>query len=315
MKTAILILAVVAAAYGMSTFELDDGDDCTAIGSLFPHPDCSKYYICDNYVLKVQFCPAGTLFSSANQSCLYPRDVPECVGGTRPPITTQAPTTLSTSTAAPNTTLSTTTLAPNTTLSTTTLAPNTTLTTPRPTTTTDLPTESSTVEDESTTTEGYSTTEEDSTSTTSGGNSTSTTTEEPITSTQYPSVCDTDGVYTTPYPGNCSLYYLCANGKPTVRQCPEGTLFDPKTGVCNLADLVPECTSAFCDDEEVSYKPVPGNCTIFLICVFGEVSAGFCQEGTLFDPVLLECNVADNVNCTSNTDLFWDDKRQGIRLY
>ncbi|OXA54513.1 uncharacterized protein LOC110850360 [Folsomia candida] len=98
---------------------------CPDGSNFWPHPDCQFYYECnfgDAPTLKQ--CPADLYWDVARSFCNLQENVPECVGGTRPPVTT-------TTTTPPTTTTGPTTTRPTTTTPTTT-------TTPRPTTT--LPT-------------------------------------------------------------------------------------------------------------------------------------------------------------------------------
>lgn len=55
-----------------------------------------------------------------------------------------------------------------------------------------------------------------------------------------PTACPETGISPMPVPSSCSDYLFCANGVASVRRCPEGTLFDPQLGTCNVASRV-EC--------------------------------------------------------------------------
>jgi hypothetical protein len=55
-----------------------------------------------------------------------------------------------------------------------------------------------------------------------------------------PNLCPSDVVVNLPHNNNCSLYWLCVFGDPTLKQCAPGLLFDPTIGQCNVADQV-EC--------------------------------------------------------------------------
>lgn len=68
---------------------------------LIPHPMyCQFCYLCDDGVAYLRECPSGLYFNPRLESCDLPQNVPECVGGTRPPTgsTTPVPTTTTTTT-------------------------------------------------------------------------------------------------------------------------------------------------------------------------------------------------------------------------
>jgi len=317
------LFLVAACVTGYSVVRSDDLENtiCNEDGVLVPHQDCSKYYICDNGLLILQACSVGTIFNEKEGICDFPANVPECVGGTRPPETTA---TTSTTTARPNTTTTS-----RTTTTTTTEVPTTpeeiltteqeedqttteevttrnTTTTRRTTTTTttEVPEEpTSTTEEEEATTTRNTTRRTTTTTTTEGPTEDYTqSTEETIETTTVDNrICKDDGVYTLPVPGNCTLYTLCAHGQAVQQQCPPGLFYDPEIGVCNLADLVEECSAPLCAQGEIVFKPVPGNCTAFILCADGESSTGTCPNGTLFDPLVLQCNLASLVECEDSS--------------
>jgi hypothetical protein len=68
--------------------------------SLLPHQDCTKYIVCDEGLQSLMNCPPNLFFNTEELVCDFPRNVPECVGGTRPPrpTTTQIPSTTTTTT-------------------------------------------------------------------------------------------------------------------------------------------------------------------------------------------------------------------------
>jgi len=108
-----------------------------------PHPNCSLYYLCGPVPI-LQQCPSTPVlyFNPLIEACDFPANVPECVGGTRPPTgtTTPVPTTTQTTTRpTTNATTQTTTRATTTTAAPTTTARTTTPTTTRQTNATDTP--------------------------------------------------------------------------------------------------------------------------------------------------------------------------------
>lgn len=90
---------------------------CPPIGVvLLPHPDCSKYVVCDEGLDSLMDCPPDLYFNPKDEIgyCDFPENVEECVDGTRPPSGSTPPvTTTTTRTTEPNVT--TTTVAPSTT--------------------------------------------------------------------------------------------------------------------------------------------------------------------------------------------------------
>lgn len=300
----IFALLVVAALCGVGQsrwFVNDDeleGTPCSGDGFV-PDEDCTKYYICSNGELVLMECAGGTFFNPEVEYCDFPINVKECVGGTRPPpagTTTSASTNATTATTTTTTTQSppeSTTEATEEPETSTTTQNTTTTSRPEPTTT-EAPIESSTPEEISTVGDRNTTTNSpvDSTITsdTTPSSDYSTTPEDRICS-------DDEDVYTLPVAGNCSLYILCAYGEPIEQVCPQGTYYDTATGTCNKADAVERCSAPICGPNETVLKPIPTDCSKFIICANGSSSERSCPEGTLFDSTLLQCNLAENVDC------------------
>ncbi|ODM91072.1 putative chitinase 3, partial [Orchesella cincta] len=62
-------------------------EQCPPEGVTFlPHPDCTKYVICDQGQDFLMDCPPDLYYNVEIQQCDFPENVPECVGGTRPPV-------------------------------------------------------------------------------------------------------------------------------------------------------------------------------------------------------------------------------------
>ncbi|CAL8124385.1 unnamed protein product [Orchesella dallaii] len=60
---------------------------CPPEGVTFlPHPDCTKYVICDEGQDFLMDCPPDLYYNTETEQCDFPENVPECVGGTRPPV-------------------------------------------------------------------------------------------------------------------------------------------------------------------------------------------------------------------------------------
>jgi len=81
--------------------------ECGEHDILLPHSDCRKYYVCFNGDPIVLRCSTPLFFNKETKECDYQINVPECVGGTRPPTgtspNTEAPATEGPTTEAPQT--------------------------------------------------------------------------------------------------------------------------------------------------------------------------------------------------------------------
>ncbi|ODN01714.1 putative chitinase 3 [Orchesella cincta] len=79
--------------------QISSGQDteCPTEGIAYlPHPDCTLYIVCVNGIGTLTECPRPLYYNPRQQRCDFPENVPECMGGTRPPgstsTTTQEPT-------------------------------------------------------------------------------------------------------------------------------------------------------------------------------------------------------------------------------
>ncbi|CAG7831357.1 unnamed protein product [Allacma fusca] len=300
-KLVLALIILVGAVYALPMVE-ETSTACKEEGSLSAHPDCTKFYSCVNGVKLAQDCPPSTYFNPRKLLCDFPAQVPECKGGTRPPEGS-------------------------------TIAPPETTPWDDFTTSTDEP-DLSSIPDEPTTPEEVATTEEEidttdepvpttsnseapSTTTTAPEESTDAepTTEDDIDPTTTRSICAEGGIYFETDPSNCSNYHICVNSESQgVVTCPPETFFDPSVCACNLADLVIGCSEPICKDGEVKFKPIPENCSAYIFCVNGNSTILHCPEGTLFDPVLLNCNKKELVKCEGSfeeTDPIFTFDREG----
>jgi hypothetical protein len=168
----------------------------------------------------------------------------------------------------------------------------------------------------STTTTTTSTTTTSTTTTTTTTEATIITTEETIIPTEGTTdapFCPPTGVHDFPYPGNCSLFIRCIGGSPFTEQCAEGLLFDRIDRVCKPA------ADAVCDEEvdPPTTTPEPGeyecpptgnanyphksNCSMYYLCLEGQLFIRSCAFGLYFDatPNVLNCNFAETAVCDS----------------
>jgi len=63
--------------------------------------------------------------------------------------------------------------------------------------------------------------------------------------------CSTDESSTPePVQTDCTKFYQCSDGVVEIQKCADGTVFNPKTSVCDWPDNVPEC-----NEKTGHYKP------------------------------------------------------------
>ncbi|XP_046450875.1 integumentary mucin C.1-like [Daphnia pulex] len=108
----------------------------------------------------------------------------------------------------------------------------------RTTTKATTPTTTPTTTTPTTTTTRTTTTTPTTTTPTTTTTRTTTTTTTPTT-TKPPFVCPGTGHY--PYPGSCTLYYVCSGSNYIVASCPAGQVFNPSTEYCEDPINVPGC--------------------------------------------------------------------------
>eukprot|EP00794_Sanderia_malayensis_P019438 gene19438-21363_t len=113
-----------------------------------------------------------------------------------------------------------------------------------------------------------------------------------------------------PYPWNCNYFVQCDDfGKAFLRPCAKGTLFDPRIGNCNHANMV-NCNNwgwglwgkyiiyNKCYKHGPGYYPDPYNCNKFIQCDnFGKGFHMTCPTGLHFNPKYSVCDWPRNVNC------------------
>ncbi len=129
-----------------------------------------------------------------------------------------------------------------------------------------------------------------------------------------------DGVYADAASG-CKSYYICAFTNtlmPIVqlKTCPDGYLYDEGLQLCNFASDV-HCAGAItttkatttpdlskCFKGDGYYQDIASGCKDYYICAFTNtirpiVQYYSCSGGLLFDTVLLACNTASAVKCST----------------
>jgi len=256
--TQLMVLSLLVATIGM--VDVAQQDICPDGANYWPDMDCHFYYDCRSEPPIHQECPPGLYWNQELTACDYPENVPDCVGGTRPPIGTPP-----TTTAAPDTTTTTTT-GPSTTTESSGCPPEGVHFIPHP----ELChayyicVEGEQTEPYHECPDGFyfdpsigecnfasevdceygTTTTATPTTTTEGPLSSTTTTPRPTTGNPITD-CPPDGEHLLPYPGDCSIYTKCFQGFPILLRCPVGTLFDTWERICKPED------EAVCDVRKI----------------------------------------------------------------
>ncbi|ODM88068.1 putative chitinase 3, partial [Orchesella cincta] len=93
-------------------------EECPEEGiSHLPQPDCTRYIVCIYGQRNHMVCPGSLYYNPVTSNCEFQENVPECVGGTRPPVingTTSTFSDISTTALPTDVPTSTTTVPPNT---------------------------------------------------------------------------------------------------------------------------------------------------------------------------------------------------------
>ncbi|CAL8107480.1 unnamed protein product [Orchesella dallaii] len=318
-----LFVLLFVAICGASSLEVPD---CPSEGVAYlPHEDCTKYYVCDNGFAVEQLCPLSLYFNPSIEQCDFPENVVECVGGTRPPggngTTAVPPTTPPSNTTNPTPPSNSTTPTPPSNSTTPTPPSNSTTPTPPSNSTTPTPPSNSTTP----TPPSNSTTPTPPSNSTTPTPPSNSTTPPPTNSTSppgngttpLPNGCPADGIDKIPHPSLCDTYFICVDGVPYEEHCADGLQFNPIIKECDFPENV-NCTSPGiptttpipvpdCPAEGVHFLPYPRNCSLYYICVEGFPVLNRCADGTLFDPINLQCDLSANVNCTSGNSTFVEE--------
>lgn len=83
-----------------------------------------------------------------------------------------------------------------------------------------------------------------------------------------PVTCPPTGTETVLVPGDCVKFFLCVDGKQYPRQCPEGTLVDTTTRLCQLPQNSDcnDCPLVF-NPEKLEWRPDRKDCTKYFLCL------------------------------------------------
>ncbi|XP_055692094.1 protein obstructor-E-like [Lutzomyia longipalpis] len=94
---------------------------------------------------------------------------------------------------------------------------------------------------------------------------------------------------------DCSRYFICHQGKPTVRHCAAGLRFNPSINGCDLEAnvvctpngplpvTVPEEIEIDCPETGMTFLPHPSNCRQAYLCVNGTPQLIACSIGLAWD--------------------------------
>lgn len=110
---------------------------------------------------------------------------------------------------------------------------------------------------------------------------------------------------------NCTVYYVCSNGRPIALTCPGTQEFSPSLNVC--VDYVDSDCAAHvsvrkpngeCPEKDPAnpiYLPDTDDCTIYYECSNGEPVMNVCPPGQAFNPTLNVCDYPSHVQCKGST--------------
>ncbi|XP_021956372.1 probable endochitinase [Folsomia candida] len=227
-------------------------EPCPDGHNFWPDPDCRFYLVCQVPPIRLQ-CPNELYWNQDLLVCDYPENVPECVGGTRPPTGT------STTTATTTTEIITTDNPSGP------CRPEGVHSVPHPELCHayyicvdgeltepyhecpdgfyfDPNLEECNFASEVDCEYGPTPTTSQSTITTTPAGTTTissgTTTTPPVNE------CPPEGEHQLPYPGDCSIYIKCVEGFPILLRCPEGSLFDIVDRICKPEGIA-VCSNIF----------------------------------------------------------------------
>jgi hypothetical protein len=107
----------------------------------------------------------------------------------------------------------------------------------------------------------------------------------------------TQGSY--PHPTDCASFFICLDGELAGEfTCPPSQLFDPIQQTCTAPEDV---LCFFTCEGRKGLQPHPTDSSKYLYCREGTSAIEMfdCQEPLMFDPVHLQRNLPQLVNCTS----------------
>lgn len=115
--------------------------------------------------------------------------------------------------------------------------------------------------------------------------------------------CDPTRNYITVHPNDCQKFIVCVGGEMRMNQCGQGLFFDPANLRCDLEENV-QCITG---EQDVQYQcdatrdfyfaPHPTNCSLYIVCVFGNRRIESCAQDLIFDWIHLRCDTRDSGFC------------------
>ncbi|KAL1139957.1 hypothetical protein AAG570_006934 [Ranatra chinensis] len=138
--------------------------------------------------------------------------------------------------------------------------------------------------------------------------------------TQCPKEDPKDRTIMLPYPGDCTMFYMCNHGVAIPWNCPGGTHFNSKTSLCDWPHVAgcqqpakpspppdtkpPPLPSGKCPavdpKDRTIMLPYPGDCTKFFMCNHGKAIPWSCPAGTHFNPKTSLCDWPHAAGCTGS---------------
>lgn len=116
---------------------------------------------------------------------------------------------------------------------------------------------------------------------------------------------------------NCTIYYMCSNGKAIPRVCPPTTVFNPEVEIC-VSEIDYECPlgaeertgklvrkpDGQCPDKDPGmpvYLADTEDCTIYYECSNGVAVENVCPPGLAFNPTLHVCDEPTHAQCKASS--------------
>lgn len=107
------------------------------------------------------------------------------------------------------------------------------------------------------------------------------------------------------HPLDTQSYWVCENGRPTLKHCNERERFNKKSSSCVPYLRSSLLRSASTDEENTFVCPekgihrfvLEGSCTKYISCLSGSYSIQSCANDLHFDSVRLGCNFKDKAMC------------------
>ncbi|XP_071446319.1 probable chitinase 10 [Hetaerina americana] len=139
--------------------------------------------------------------------------------------------------------------------------------------------------------------------------STTSTTRAPEMTSMTPGTCSPGRYY--PVPGDCNKFQICVNGILIKQSCASQLNWNQEKQMCDWPFNVHCSSSSYTalkvsnpndDCADGSYSPYPGDCSMYLLCLWGKYQAFQCANGLHWNTVQNNCDWPANANC-KETDM------------